>query len=68
VQAGGGGHDVVAFAGSDFLDGVAGVVPAGPPGGDEPQRVRGDVAAGDLDGGGQDAGVGALPGADAGGD
>ena len=68
VQPGGGGHHVVALAGPRLFDGEAGVVPPGPPCGDEPQRVRGDVAADDLDGRGQGRSGGALAGADAGGD
>ena len=49
VRPGRGGDGVPAFAGPDFLDGEPGVVPSGPLGGDEPQRVPGDVAADDGD-------------------
>ena len=65
VQPRRGGHGVAAFAGPDRLDGEPGVVPAGPPGGDEPQRVAGDVPADHLDGAGEGGGGGALAGADA---
>src|ERR1035441_8293521 len=60
VGAGGAGDDVAGFAGSDFPDGVAGEVAAGPVRHGPAGRVPGDVGVQAVQGAGEQAGGAAV--------